>query len=132
MFGKKNRQIRDLHRRLDKAVEQRDEATRERDAAVRLNARLAQKASQATEHANRASRAWGVVVKDANLAESLFQRAMRIRRLESRRLRRTIAEQRVALRKERERSASLDRQLTTLQVANMAADWQRTPLKAAS
>jgi predicted RNase H-like nuclease (RuvC/YqgF family) len=42
MLNRKIRQIRTLQARLERVVQQRDEAVTERDAAVRLNGRLAQ------------------------------------------------------------------------------------------
>ncbi|GAB2696852.1 hypothetical protein [Kitasatospora kifunensis] len=146
MLNRKNRQIRTLQTRLDRVIEQRDEAIVGRDEAIQLSSRLAQKATAAAEHANRAAHAWGYVVKDANRAEALFGRAMAARRAESRRLHRIIDEQRrqlrykeVELNSERERSRKLDQQLAILEAANRESDWRfginaptDQPLKAAS
>jgi hypothetical protein len=120
MLGRRSRQIRTLQGRIDKLVAQRDTAVRERDAAVRLNGRLAAKVGDATKTANQASRAWCRVVKDANLAESLFSRAMSARRAESRRLHRTITELRRTQRDERKRFLALQDRAETLQLANEA------------
>lgn len=129
MFRKRENE--QLKARIAKLADRCADLTRERDAAVRLNGRLAQKTTAATEHANRAANAWGVVVKDANQAEALFARSMRVRRAESRRLRRIIDDQRrqlsntrAELQSERERSSKLDSRLATMQTANEAEDWR--------
>lgn len=99
MYQRKTRQIRTLQSRLDRVVEQRDEAIKERDAAVQLNGRLATKVEQnGTADAKEMARLRTVAEKQAKdsrrarRGEELLARAAVRYWAEIGRLRKAVAE----------------------------------------
>lgn len=132
MYGKKARTIRRLRAQVDAILEQRDQAIAERNDAVRLNSRLANKVTAATTHADRAAKAWTLVVRDANTAEALFTRASELlRRREARHrtavadLKRNLAAARREAAAEKTRADALAERVHTLTTANQAGDWAK-------
>ena len=130
MFGRKTRQIRTLQARVETLVEQRDTARRDHASAIFVNDLLARRADKAAAHANRSALAWTRVVKDANLAEGLFARAMNVVRTRDTRHAAQLARLRAELgargetARQRQRADALALRVEMLQQANQKVDWQ--------
>lgn len=147
MYNRKARQVRTLQARVDRLVDQRDQATKELDAAVRLNGRLAAQLDGLPPDDSEIARLRRLATSRGADAQAAALRIKRLQRgaaryreqigrhlAEEKRLRHELVKQRLEF---MERTVGLEEELGKLQRANeqhykdMKADGSRSPLRAA-